>query len=214
LKKLTRILRVAIPMLVLLAAIGAATADTHFVWSSGSDGNGLSWATAKHAIAAAITDASSGDEIWVAADTYTENITLKAGVALYGGFSGSENTLGDRNWRTNVTIIDGNQNGSVVTVPTGVTSTTIIDGFTIQNGNGTVEASTAMVDRLPLVPILSRATLSATVRAQRAPESIFTSQQPDSRTTSYGTIRSRVPATEPSVVADCIVKIRALVVRS
>ncbi|NIQ82661.1 MAG: DUF1565 domain-containing protein, partial [Anaerolineae bacterium] len=38
----------------------------------------------------------------------------------------------------NITILDGNQAGSVVTAPTGATSTTVIDGFTIRNGSGTI----------------------------------------------------------------------------
>ena len=37
-------------------------------------------------------------EVWVAAGTYVECITLKAEVALYGGFAGGETDLSQRNW--------------------------------------------------------------------------------------------------------------------
>jgi len=58
-------------------------------------------------------------KVWVAAGTYVENITLKSGVALYGGFAGNETDLSQRNWAANKTILDGNQSGSVVTSPEG-----------------------------------------------------------------------------------------------
>lgn len=52
------------------------------------------------------------------------------------GFTGSETAREQRNWMANVTILDGNQQGSVVYSPPGVTSTARIDGFTIRNGTG------------------------------------------------------------------------------
>ncbi len=36
-------------------------------------------------------------EIWVAAATYVQPITLKSGVALYGGFAGTETAREQRN---------------------------------------------------------------------------------------------------------------------
>lgn len=109
---------------------------------SGNDTNdGLSWATAKKTVSAGLSTAKSGDQVWVAAGTYTDNITLKAGVALYGGFAGNEALLEQRHWITNATILDGNQTGSVVTAPSGATTTTRIDGFTIRNGIGTALGS-------------------------------------------------------------------------
>lgn len=66
-------------------------------------------------------DAVSGSTVHVASGTYYENIVLKDGVELLGAGSAT-------------TIIDGMQNGSVVTA-IGVGNTTVIEGFTITNGS-------------------------------------------------------------------------------
>ncbi len=52
---------------------------------------------------------------------------MAAGVSLYGGFIGTETAVGQRDWITNATIIDGN--GAIHTV-TGATGA-VLDGFTI-----------------------------------------------------------------------------------
>ncbi len=76
----------------------------------------------------------------MAVGTYVECITLKDGVALYGGFVGGETALGERDWSANVTILDGKHAGSVVTTPVGAGATTRIDGFMICNGGGSSTA--------------------------------------------------------------------------
>ncbi len=54
-------------------------------------------------------------------------------MALYGGFSGNgtETAREQRDWAVNKTIIDGNYEGTVVTVDGGPAA---VDGFTIENG--------------------------------------------------------------------------------
>jgi hypothetical protein len=111
------------------------------VATSGDDGNdGLSWSTAKRTVQAGVNAAQPGRQVWVAVGTYVENISLKPGVALYGGFAGLETRLYQRNWRANETILDGNQIGAVVVAPSdtppNLTYGTRIDGFTIRNGVG------------------------------------------------------------------------------
>lgn len=120
-----------------------------YVSQSGNDTNsGSDWSHAKKTVGAALATAlplrsgvtsdapmQSGDDIWVAAGTYTECITLKPGVGLYGGFSGTETSFDQRSWLTNVTILDGGQAGSVITVPDAADKDTIINGFTIRNGS-------------------------------------------------------------------------------
>ncbi len=124
------------------AMLGAGPAGAQsviHVATTGNDANdGSTWALAKQTVQAALDAAPSGGQVWVAAGTYVERITLKDGVALYGGFAGNETTLTQRDWSSHETILDGNRGGSVVTAPFGATATTRIDGFTIRNGTGTL----------------------------------------------------------------------------
>jgi hypothetical protein len=71
------------------------------------------------------------DEIWVAAGTYNERVTLKSGSGLYGGFSGIETQRTLRNWAINRTIIDGSSSGTVITIPSGAPDFTEVSGFYI-----------------------------------------------------------------------------------
>ena len=67
----------------------------------------------------ALTNAVSGDQIWVAAGTHIPSTTgdrsatfhLKDGVAVYGGFVGTEISLDQRNWTANVVTLSGDLNG-------------------------------------------------------------------------------------------------------
>ncbi len=106
------------------------------------------WSTACE-LRYALTSAIAGREIWVATGTYKPSDTidraatfqLKSGVALYGGFTGTETARDQRNSNpaTNGTILSGeigaagNSDNSyhVVTGATGAT----LDGFTITAGN-------------------------------------------------------------------------------
>ena len=104
--------------------------------NSGSTQDGTSWATAFADIQSAVTAASgdSGGDVWVAAGTYTgsadEVVAMAANVHVYGGFDGTETQLGDRDYVTNVTAIDGEDARRGVA---GAESTTL-DGFTIRRG--------------------------------------------------------------------------------
>ncbi|MCE5323028.1 hypothetical protein LLG46_06910 [bacterium] len=135
----------AICVLVFLAQPVWAT--TYYVSaSSGNDNNaGTSWALAKATVQAAITAASSGDQVWVKNGFYQEAITLKNGVELYGGFAGSETSVNQRPTFPREdpddddynTVLDGNNSGTVIVVPSGYTSR--FDGFTVQNGYNETE---------------------------------------------------------------------------
>jgi len=101
-------------------------------WDSPTNGPGNDWDHAYHTVAAGLTAAASGGEVWVARGTYVEHIALKTGVALYGGFAGTELARTARNWTSGKTVIDGAGTGSVVTASYATSAT--IDGFTIRNG--------------------------------------------------------------------------------
>ena len=102
--------RLLLSILMMIIAMSALTAKTIYVKSdaTGSD-NGTSWADAYVLLQSALDDATAGDEIWVAAGTYKPTaiagngsgnrdraFVLKANVALYGGFAGTESTLEER----------------------------------------------------------------------------------------------------------------------
>ena len=127
---------IAMAAIGLLSFVAVADAKVVYVAKTGADTrDGLSWATAKATVEIGLATAQSGDQVWVATGKYVERIILKNGVGLYGGFVGSETALGQRNWKANPTVLDGNQLGSVVTASSEVTATARIDGFTIRNGN-------------------------------------------------------------------------------
>ena len=97
--------------------------------------DGMTWATAKKTLGAAIFAApSTGWEVWVAEGTYSEHIFIVPFVYLYGGFNGTEVSRDSRNVSANRTIIDGGGTKTIVeSVNTGYL-VSALDGFTIQNG--------------------------------------------------------------------------------
>ncbi|HEY9160633.1 MAG TPA: Ig-like domain-containing protein [Desulfomonilia bacterium] len=117
-----------------------------YVTTSGSTENsGSSWSDALKHPQDAMNKATSGDQIWVAEGTYyaidsskpeIPVLALKEGVRIYGGFKGTETYRSERNVSTNVTILDGQEN--IYHVVKGIQSSRI-DGFTIQNGDATVD---------------------------------------------------------------------------
>src|SRR4051794_29652485 len=81
---------------------------TLHVRPGGSDGaDGLTWVTAKATPGAAVAAAQSGDEIWVAAGTYPNTAIdpLPAGVAMYGGFAGTETSRSQRRTSPDLTVL-------------------------------------------------------------------------------------------------------------
>ena len=128
--------RIGMMLIGLLGFWSVAEGKIIYVAKSGNNSSdGLSWTTAKVTVQAGLNASVAGDEVWVAAGTYVGWVSLKTGVALYGGFNGTETERGQRDWRTNLTILDGNGTSRVVTGPSRATSATRIDGFTIRNGS-------------------------------------------------------------------------------
>ena len=159
--KWTGILSIITMLALTFSTLGVTPAHAAGIRYSKSSATGdcSSWANAC-TLQTALTGAASGDEIWAAAGTHKpttgtdRNATfqLKGGVALYGGFAGTETARDQRNPTTNLTIlsgdIDNNDNQRpVITdlttvtgntansyrVVTGATNATL-DGFTITAG--------------------------------------------------------------------------------
>src|SRR5262249_823950 len=89
-------------------------------------------------------------QVWVAQGIYKPtsgtnrdiSFVVGGGVELYGGFSGVETLLSQRNWRTYTTILSGDigspgnaGDNTLLIVTNGAPSTPmVIDGFTIEGG--------------------------------------------------------------------------------
>ncbi|MDO8368700.1 MAG: choice-of-anchor Q domain-containing protein [Saprospiraceae bacterium] len=123
--------------------------------------NGASWADAYTDLKSALTTASEGDQIWVAAGTYkpaasggasTATFTLNKNLQLLGGFAGTETSAGQRDPVANPTVLSGDLNGNdvdddfsaatrsdnvqhVLSITSSVSKATIIDGFNIDGGH-------------------------------------------------------------------------------
>lgn len=99
--------------------------------ATGTPIDGSSWDRAFRTIQAGVY---ASNEVWVAAGNYSERLTLSSGLALYGGFNGTEATRGERNPLANPTIIDGGAAGNVIKAEE-LKFGVVIDGFTIRNGS-------------------------------------------------------------------------------
>ena len=93
-------------------------------------------------IQSAINAASNGDTVLVAPGTYVENINFNGKAITLASSSGPA-----------VTIIDGNHNGTVVTFNHSETPSSVLSGFTIQNGfqNGGFGAGIAITSASPTI---------------------------------------------------------------
>ncbi len=136
----------------------------------GSNGDGSSWSSPLGEFADALKIAeeqNSGDaintkQIWVAQGTYIpkyiagngtnptndRSFVLPRNVEIYGGFTGTETSVSQRDWKNNLTILSGDVNGNDganftnvtdntyhVVISAGDLGNTILDGFTIKGGN-------------------------------------------------------------------------------
>ncbi len=143
------------------AVVHAPTESVIYVDKAATgSGNGSSWDNAYTSLQDGLNHAGTDDQIWVAQGIYTPTVetspgdprsvsfTLVNGVEIYGGFSGEESLLNQRDLETYETILSGDLNGDddglnnrnencyhVVSSGTGIAEDTVLDGFTIRNGN-------------------------------------------------------------------------------
>ena len=138
-------------LLALLCANPAFAAIRYVMPGASGSGDGTSWSNASGDLQAMINASNSGDEVWVAAGTYyptissdrTISFSMKNGVAVYGGFSGTETLLSERNWVDNVCILSGDigttgdnsDNSYHVIYNSDLDNSAVLDGFIISGGN-------------------------------------------------------------------------------
>ncbi len=128
--------------------------------SAPAGGDGTSWSNAMNDLRIALQVAKhypGVEEMWIAAGLYkpsntgdpSKSFELSDGLKIYGGFAGWENSLHERHWQSNFTILSGDLDGNdvpmfwnrsdnsyrVVTAKY-CGDTTLLDGFVISGGNG------------------------------------------------------------------------------
>lgn len=131
-----------LPALMLL--IGQAPLQAtifHVFKNSINPGDGLTWNTAFTEMGSCIESASIGDTIWVGAGVYfiSEALKIKSGMKVYGGFSGTESILSERNFEINKAVLWGSNSKLLYFENTD--STTLVDGFSLVNGKTNLDPS-------------------------------------------------------------------------
>ena len=159
-RQVNLLVRAALTLLLLVGLLtsaheqASATTVQCFVKASATGANtGVSWTDAFTDLQSAL-GGSSCTEVWVASGTYkptvatnladlrTRTFALKNGVAIYGGFAGTETLRSQRNPSTNSTFLSGEigiqgdptDNSYHVVLGSGLNSTAILDGFIITAG--------------------------------------------------------------------------------
>ncbi len=145
-------MRILFTILFLLPCKIALTQTIYYVSAAAIGVNdGSSWANAFNNLQMALSTAQSSDQIWVKEGVYfpapnnnrSASFFIKNGTMLYGGFSGIETTPSERDITAHPTILDGdigqtgnyNDNCYHVLNAENCDSSTLIDGFSIRQGN-------------------------------------------------------------------------------
>ncbi|TAK47361.1 MAG: DUF1565 domain-containing protein [Saprospiraceae bacterium] len=142
-------------IVVMLAIYCQAYAQVTFVRPNGS-GDGSSWSMAMGSLTQALQMAAPGTQIWVASGKYVatngsdrnSSFEISSGVQVFGGFEGTETSIEQRNLESNITVLSGEigkpgeaDNTYNVVVFSADDKGTIIDGFTISDGNASGEVA-------------------------------------------------------------------------
>jgi predicted outer membrane repeat protein len=139
----------------LLGFSGIGAAKTIFITQEGK-GNGESWENALSNIQIAISIAGENDQIWVKAGTYYPSKTgnrkipffIDKSVQLFGGFSGTEIELSERDFYQNQTIFSGEIGNKTIAEDNShniflidlENGQVVLDGFTLKNGMANISS--------------------------------------------------------------------------
>ena len=123
--------------IAIAAALVSASASAKVIHvdagASGVAADGMSWAQAFTSIGVGLGAAEVGDELWVAGGVYPEAIVMQPGVALYGGFAGTEGVREARDIAANETVIDASSVDAPNHAVTGA-DVSVLDGVTVTGG--------------------------------------------------------------------------------
>lgn len=146
-------MRISFIVFLWISIFFPATAQNRYYVNAAATGSaqtGQSWTDAFTDLHKALAAAVSGDTIWVAAGIYTPTLTnertvsfvLPSGVGIYGGFSGTETGLAERDIVKYQTVLSGDigmhgvrtDNSYHVVRGEGLDNNTVFDGFVIRDG--------------------------------------------------------------------------------
>lgn len=117
-----------------------------FVTVNGAgNGSGSSWGNAS-TLQNAVSSANSNSQLWIKKGVYNVSSTLAVAIGvsnlkLYGGFFGNETALSQRNYLTNLTILDGQTTTQILIIRG---ASVEVNGITFRNGfvTGTIVGGT------------------------------------------------------------------------
>ncbi|MGF1565966.1 MAG: choice-of-anchor Q domain-containing protein [Flavobacteriales bacterium] len=158
-----KVLRFAVLMLTLLTTKFATGAVIYVDENAVGPPTGVSWTNAFTNLYNALFVAQPGDEIWVAAGVYRPTdspnrnavLVLNEGVALYGGFNGTETSRNQRNWTANQTVISGDIGIALINTDNSrrlinvVGTEVIVDGFRLRGCYDETPLSTGAINVAP-----------------------------------------------------------------
>ncbi|GAB5518352.1 MAG: hypothetical protein RhofKO_06030 [Rhodothermales bacterium] len=140
----------SVSVILVLVACSSPPANVRYVDADATGhGDGSSWADAHPSLKEALQAAREGEMLWVAEGRYTPSdsardvaFELKADVAIYGGFNGTERRLADRDFEQHRAILSGHigdaddreDNSYHVVWADSVEASAVLDGFTIEGG--------------------------------------------------------------------------------
>ena len=126
-------------------------------------GNGKNWDDAYTGMQAAITAASAAQEVWVAAGTYQPGLTaastytMKANVAVYGGFAGNETERAQRDLAANhYSILDGEIGATDIRILVTMVGNSTLDGFRLTHAAPSAAGDAAVKVNTPNGPVTVR----------------------------------------------------------
>ncbi len=146
---------ICLSIILIISCSGLSSAKVIFVNSKAAgSNNGSSWTNAYTDLQSALRAASPGDSIWVAEGTYyststTDSLSFQIpdGVKVFGGFAGNETNFNSRDYKKNVTILNGGNISYHVVYFLNTGSSTALDGFTIKGGwTDTLSSSSSSFD--------------------------------------------------------------------
>jgi hypothetical protein len=156
-------------ILVVILTAGILYGQVYVKQDAQGTNDGSSWNNAFTKLETALDAAKPGDQLWIAAGKYTPSgptpdsthFLMNKPLELYGGFTGTETALQQRNWATNFTIISGDilgddqpgdfnlnraDNAHHVLIINAGETTSVLDGLIFESGTTRLDANNYFPD--------------------------------------------------------------------